>query len=331
MSNSTRFNFDCSLLLRRRFLVLAAASMWPRLTWSAERPPVVGVIRGGPRAEDLFERPFHEEMTLRGWEVGRNVQLVVLRLEGHNENLSALINELVALPVDVIVVFGDAQIQTAQQVSHDIPIVGMSEDLLGSGFVASMARPGSNTTGVSLLASELDVKRLEILHEFVPRARRVGVLADPATLSTRPQLETAARNLGVELVVTTAKDRDEIRLAIDSMVAARVEAVNVLASPILNQSRTPIMDRMRQTRLPAIYQWPETAKEGGLLAYGPSLVASYRQVAGFVDRILKGAKPGDLPIQQPTKFELVINFKTAKALGITIPQSLLQRADDVIK
>ena len=333
MSNATRFNFDCSLLPRRRFLVLAAASMWPRLTWSAEtgRPPVVGVIRGGPRAEDLFERPFHEEMSLRGWEVGRNVQLVVLRLEGHNENLSALVNELVALPVDVIVVFGDAQIQTAQQVSHDIPIVGMSEDLLGSGFVASMARPGSNTTGVSLLASELDVKRLEILHEFVPRARRVGVLADPATLSTRPQLETAARNLGVELVVTTAKDRDEIRLAIDSMVAARVEAVNVLASPILNQSRTPIMDRMRQTRLPAIYQWPETAKEGGLLAYGPSLVASYRQVASFVDRILKGATPGDLPIEQPAKFELVINFKTAKALGITISQSLLLRADKVIQ
>jgi ABC-type uncharacterized transport system substrate-binding protein len=270
-------------------------------------------------------------MSLRGWEVGRNVQLLVLRLEGHNKSLSALINELVALPVDVIVVFGDAQIRVAQQVSHDIPIVGMSEDLLGSRFVASMARPGSNTTGVSLLASELDVKRLEILHEFVPRARRVGVLADATTLPTRSQLETAARNLGIELVVATARDRDEIRLAINSMVAARVEAVNVLASPILNQSRTPIMDSMRQTRLPAIYQWPETAKEGGLVAYGPSLIASYRQVAGFVDRILKGAKPGDLPIQQPTKFDLVINYKTAKALGITIPQSLLQRADEVIK
>ena len=270
-------------------------------------------------------------MSLRGWEVGRNLQLVVLRLEGHNERLATLVKELVARPVDVIVVFGDAQIRTAQQVSHDIPIVGMSEDLLGSGLVASMARPGSNTTGVSLLASELDVKRLEILHELVPRARRVGVLADPNTVPTRPQLETAARNLGVELVVSTARSRDEIRPAIDSMVAARVEAVNVLASPILNQSRMPIMDRMRQARLPAIYQWPESAKEGGLLAYGPSLVASYRQVAGFVDRILKGAKPGDLPIQQPTKFELIINLKTAKALGITIPQSLLQRADDVIK
>jgi putative ABC transport system substrate-binding protein len=307
--------------------------MWPRLGWSTEpgRPPVVGVIRGGPRAEDLFERPFHEEMHLRGWEVGRNVQLVVLRSEGHNERLSALVNELVTRPVDVIVVFGDAQIRTAQQESRDIPIVGMSEDLLGSRFVASMARPGSNTTGVSLLASELDVKRLEILHELVPRARRVGVLADPNTVSTRPQLETAARNLGVELVFATGKDRDEINRAVDAMVAARVEAVNVLASPILNSFRTPIVDRMRQARLPAIYQWPESAKEGGLLAYGPSQVASYRQVAGFVDRILKGAKPANLPIQQPTKFELVINLKTAKALGIVIPQTLLQRADDVIK
>src|SRR5438132_8675955 len=222
--------------------------MWPRLTWSAAtgRPPVVGVIRGGPRAEDLFERPFHEEMSLHGWEVGRNVQLVVLRLEGHSERLLALVNELVARPVDVIVVFGDAQIRTAQQVSRDIPIVGMSEDLLGSRFVASMARPGSNTTGVSLLASELDVKRLEILHELVPHARRVGVLADPNTVSTRPQLETAARNLGVELVFATGKDRDEIDRAIDSMVAARVEAVNVLASPILNSLRTPIVGRIRQ-------------------------------------------------------------------------------------
>src|SRR5207253_663715 len=150
--------FESSLLPRRRFLVLAAASMWPRLTQSAERPPVVGVIRGGRRAEDLFERPFHEEMSLRGWEVGRNVQLVVRRLEGQNERLSALVDELVALPVDVIVVFGDAQIRVAQKLSHDVPIVGMSEDLLGSRFVASIARPGSNTTGVSLLASELDVK-----------------------------------------------------------------------------------------------------------------------------------------------------------------------------
>jgi putative tryptophan/tyrosine transport system substrate-binding protein len=270
-------------------------------------------------------------MSLRGWEVGRNVQLIVLRLEGHNERLSMLINELVARPVDVIVVFGDAQIRTAQQVSHDIPIVGMSEDLLASKFVASMARPGSNTTGVSLLASELDVKRLEILRELVPRARRVGVLADPNTLSTRPQLEVAAHSFGVELVFATVKDRREVDRAIDSMVAARVEAVNVLASPILNRFRRPIVDRMRQARLPAIYQWPESAKEGGLLAYGPSLVISYRQLAGFVDRILKGAKPGDLPIQQPTKFELAINLGTAKELGITIPQSLLQRADEVIQ
>ena len=207
-----RFDSDCSLLPRRRFLVLEAASMWPRLACAAEarRLPVVGVIRTGSRAEDLFEGAFVEEMRSRGWEVGRNVQFVFLWLERRNDRLSGFVTELVARPVDVIVVFGDMPIQTAQRATRVIPIVGMADDLLGSRLVASMARPGGTTTGVSLVASELDVKRLELLRELVPRARRIGVLADPNTVSTRTQLETAARALGVELVVATAKNQGEI-------------------------------------------------------------------------------------------------------------------------
>ena len=321
----------CSTFARRRLLLLGAASVWTTALCAAEtgRVPVVGVIRTFSRNDDPFERPFVEQMRVHGWEAGRNVELVFLWLERRNDRVSGFVAELVARRVDVIVVFGDPPIRTAQQATSVIPIVGMADDLLGSRLVASMARPGGNTTGVSILASELDVKRLELLRELVPRARRIGVLADPNTVSTRTQLETAARALGVELVVASVKDRDAIVPAIDSLAAQRVEAVNVLASPVLNNDS--IIDVMRRVSLPAVYQWPETARQGGLLAYGPSLIGTYRQVAGLVDRILKGAKPADLPVEQPTKLELVINLKTARALRLTIPQSLLLRADAVIQ
>jgi putative ABC transport system substrate-binding protein len=184
---------------------------------------------------------------------------------------------------------------------------------------------------VSILASELDVKRLEILRELLPHVRRVGVLVDPDTVSTRRQLEAAARNLEVELIFATARDRNEISSAIDSMIAARVEAVNILASPVFNNHRAVILGHMRRTRLPAIHQWPETARLGGLLAYGPSLVGVYRQLAGLVDRILRGAKPAELSVEQPTKFELIINQPAARELGVTVPQSLLLRADEVVR
>ena len=184
---------------------------------------------------------------------------------------------------------------------------------------------------MSILASELDVKRLEILHEFVPQARRLAVLADPSTISTRAQLTSAARYLDVELVRFEAGSPDELARALDAIAAAKVEAVNVLASPFLNVSRLPIIDRMRDARLPAIYQWAETAEEGGLLAYGPRNLLCYRHVVSLVDKVLRGAKPADLPIKQPSKYELAVNLKTARAIGITISPTLLLRADEVIE
>ena len=270
-------------------------------------------------------------MDSRGWNVGINLRIVLLWSEGRDERIPAFVSELVARPVDVIVVFGDTAIRAAQRASRIIPIVGLADDLLGSALVDNMSRPGSNTTGVSILASELDVKRLQIVRELLPHARRVGVLEDPNTVSTRRQLETAARDLDVELVIATAKDRTEIIAAIDSMVAARVEAVNILASPVFHNFRTVILGHLRRTRLPAIHQWPETASEGGLLAYGPSIVGVYRQLAGLVDRILRGSKTADLSVEQPTRFELVINLATAKALSVVVPQSLLVRADEVVR
>jgi len=176
----------------------------------------------------------------------------------------------------------------------------MTDDMIGSGLAASMARPGGNTTGVSILASELDVKRLEILHEFVPQARRIAVLIDTTRISTRPQLSSAARDLRVELVPFEAQNPDEVSRALDAIAAAKVEAVNVLASPLLNSSRLQIIDRMHTAHLPAIYQWPESAEDGGLLAYGPRTLLCYRHVVSLVDKVLRGANPADLPIEQPS-------------------------------
>jgi putative ABC transport system substrate-binding protein len=191
--------------------------------------------------------------------------------------------------------------------------------------------PGGNTTGVSILASELDVKRLEILHEFVPQARRIAVLVDTTTISTRAQLASAARNLGVELVPFEAQSPDEISRMLDAIATAKVAAVNVLASPLLNLARLQIIERMRVYRLPAIYQWPESGEDGALLAYGPRQVLCYRHVVSLVDKVLRGAKPADLPIEQPSKFELMVNLKTASALDMTISPALLLRADEMIE
>jgi putative tryptophan/tyrosine transport system substrate-binding protein len=194
-----------------------------------------------------------------------------------------------------------------------------------------MARPGSNTTGVSILASELDLKRLEVLIEFVPQARRIGVLSDLTTTSPRAQLQRGARDLNVELVWFEAREPEGLSRELDALAAAKVDAVNVLASPLLNVSRLLIIGRMLDARVPAIYQWPESAEDGGLLAYGPRNLLCYRHVISLVDKVLRGAKPADLPIEQPSKFELAVNLKTANALSMTIATALLLRADEVIE
>jgi putative ABC transport system substrate-binding protein len=242
-----------------------------------------------------------------------------------------LANEFVTRKVNLIITFGNPAVQAVQRATTTIPIVGMTDDMVGAGLAASMARPGGNTTGVSILGSELDVKRHELLHEFAPRARRIAVLADRNQFTSRPQLENASRMLGVDQSIFIARSRDDIGRALDAMEKAQVEAVNILASAILNGSRAFIIDRLRQMRLPSIYEWPESAEEGGLLGYGPRVQAMYRQVAVLVDKILRGAAPRDLPIEQPTKFELVVNLKTALAIGLTVPPTLLLRADAVIE
>jgi putative tryptophan/tyrosine transport system substrate-binding protein len=320
---------------RRAFITLlgGAAVAWP-LTARAQEAhvPVVGVLR--PNRQDVLEtfaEPFRRYMKAIGWEEGRNIRFLFAWMGGRNERATELAGELIAQKVDLIITFGDPAVRATQRATHAIPIVGMTDDMIGSGLAASLARPGGNTTGVSILASELDVKRLEILHEFVPQARRIAVLVDTTTISTRAQLASAARNLGVELVPFEAQSPDEISRMLDAIATAKVAAVNVLASPLLNLARLQIIERMRVYRLPAIYQWPESGEDGALLAYGPRQVLCYRHVVSLVDKVLRGAKPADLPIEQPSKFELVVNLKTASALDMTISPALLLRADEVIE
>jgi putative tryptophan/tyrosine transport system substrate-binding protein len=320
---------------RREFITLlgSAAVAWPLAARAQQgRLPAIGVLR--PNRKDVLEtfaEPFGRYMKAIGWEEGRNIRFRFVWTESRNELATALAGELVALNVDLIIAFGDQAIRAAQRATGTIPIVGMADDMVGSGLAASMARPGGNTTGVSILASELDVKRLEVLHEFVPQARRIAVLSDSTTISTRAQLTRGARDLDVELVWFEAGNPEELTRALDALAAVGVDAVNVLASPLLNVSRLLIIERMRSIRLPAIYQWPESAEDGGLLAYGPRNLLCYRHVVSLVDKVLRGAKAADLPIEQPSKFELAVNLKTASALGMTISPTLLLRADEVIE
>jgi len=238
---------------------------------------MVGALRSNPKDTEAFAEPFRRYVKAIGWEEGRNIRFLFVWAEGRNERAPALAGELVAKNVDLIITFGDPAIRAAQRATQTIPIVGMTDDMIGSGLVVSMARPGGNTTGVSILTLELDVKRLEILHEFLPQARRIAVLADPSTISTRAQLTSAARDLALELVRFEAQSPDEIGNALDAVASAKVDAVNVLASPILNAAHRLIIERMHNARLPTIYQFPESAEDGGLLAYGPRVSESYRR------------------------------------------------------
>jgi putative ABC transport system substrate-binding protein len=323
--------------VRRRHLIAmlaaGAAARWHPAGAQQGGGPLIGMLHLAPGDPmEQFIAGFRPYMKEHGREEGRNLRLLLLSAEGDSDRPPAAARELVARKADLIIVFGDPMIRAAQQATTTIPIVGMTDDMLGSGLVASLARPGGNTTGVSILATELDVKRLELLHEAVPQASPIGVLADFSTISTRAPLEAAARRLGIELVIRGGGDPEEAVRAADQMTKAGVKAVNVLASPVLHTARAAIIERLNRAGLPAIYQWPEMVEEeGGLLGYGPRIVACYSQVAVLADKVLKGTKPADLPIEQPTKFELAVNLKTAKAIGLDVPSMLLARADEVIE
>jgi putative ABC transport system substrate-binding protein len=249
------------------------------------------------------------------------------------DQAGAVVVEFVNSGVDVILCPGKQITATVQAATRTIPILSVSDDMIADGLVPSLAHPGGNLTGISILASELDGKRQEILMELLPASHRMAALVDPGTAAPL-QLE-ALRNAtamrGVELSVFPVGSPEEIRAGIDRAQAVEATALNVLASPLLNRYRRLIIERTAALRLAAIFQWPETAEEGGLAAYGSRFTQIYRQLAHQLVKVLRGAKPADIPVEQPTTFELVVNLKTAKDLGITIPPSILARADEVIE
>jgi putative ABC transport system substrate-binding protein len=267
-----------------------------------------------------------------GYVEGRDIAVEWRYAEGQTTRLPALAAELARLELDAIVAIGDLAIRAVRQLTTTTPIIAGSDDLVGEGHVASLARPGGNVTGVTILAAELNAKRLELLKEAVPTASRVSVLWDPATgtfhLST---LHAAARTLRVELKVHEVRSVEDLNREFEAARAWRAEALNVLASPTLHALRQRIIDQAALNRLPAIYQWEESVGAGGLMSYGPVRPDVYRAICIQLGRVLKGARPADVSVLQPTTFELIINLKTAKTLGITIPPSLILRADDVIQ
>jgi putative ABC transport system substrate-binding protein len=277
---------------------------------------------------------FFAELRRLGFIEGQNLAVdergYGLRVEQMDEHAA----ELAQSGVDVIGVGGDAAVRAAQRAISQIPILALTDDMVGQGFVRSLAKPGGNTTGVTLLASELDGKRQEILLEALPGARRIATLSD--TNVSRPSqlkaLEDAARARGVELSVHRVTQVEEITPAVDAAKASNAAGLNVLASALFFNNRKIILDRAAALQLPAMYQWPEWAEEGGLIGYGPRILQLYRDIMSRqLAALLRGTKPADLPVEQPTRFDLVINLKAAQAIGHDIPAGLVLRADKVIE
>jgi putative ABC transport system substrate-binding protein len=307
---------------------------------AAAQPPAkvarIGILSPAAAASTPLSEAIRQGLHELGYVEGQNIVIEYRFAEGRDERLADLAAELVRLKVDVIVAGGAAAIRAAQHATRTIPIVmAGTPDPVAQGFVTSLARPGGNTTGLSLLNVDLPGKRLELLKETVPQSARIAVLANPAGAYYKPMmhdLTVAARVLGVQLHVVELRSADQLDTAFAAMTQAGANALIVMADPALMDGlRGQVVDLAATSRLPAMYAWKMYVEAGGLMSYGPSLPGIYRYAATYVDKILKGAKPADLPVEQPTKFELVINLKTAQALGVTIPPTLLFLADEVIR
>jgi putative ABC transport system substrate-binding protein len=322
---------------RRRFLLTSLAgalgASHSTAAQQAGRMPRVGVLYpGGAAPLSVRLEAFRQGLRESGYVEGKSVTIESRYADGKADHLVKLAVELVERDVAAITTSGDLATRVAQKATKTIPIVAFTDDLVGAGLVASHARPGGNTTGISILSPELNVKRLEVLKAASPGISRVAALWDPATGAAQLKLmEAAARSLGLQMRVLEVGSPEALEDAFQTAHKERAEALNVLASPLLAAYSQRIVILAAKERIPAIYQWKEHVQAGGLLSYGPVLLETWRQTGLLVGKILKGTKPADVPIEQPTKFELVINLKTAKALGLTIPPSLLLRADQVIE
>ena len=321
---------------RRAFITLIGGAVtWPLAArgQQAESTPRIGLLWPGdaPPASPRMES-FRQGLRALGFVDGQNIAIELRYAQRGPQQLPELAAELISLKVGVILAPGDLAPKVAQQATETIPIVAGGDDIVGAGVVASLSRPGGNTTGLTILSPELSAKRLEILRDIIPGLSRVTALSDPTTGASQATITTsAALSLNLKLQVLEVRRREDVAGAVRAARNSQAEALNVFSSPILASLHREIIAFAAEYRLPAIYQWKEHVEAGGLVSYGPNLAAIWRQFGIIVAKLLKGVKPADLPVEQPTKFELVVNLRTAKSLDLTIPPSVLLRADEVIE
>ena len=298
--------------------------------------PRIGFLFGvSPSVVSARVEALRQGLRELGYVEGKNIVIESRSAEGKLDRLPAVAAELVRLKVNLIVSFGPPATRAAKQATATIPIVmGFDDDPVGSGFVASLARPGGNITGLSTLAPEISGKQLELLKEIVPKLSRVGFLADvtrPGTAQTLREINLAADAARVQLQYLEVRGPKDIEPAFRAAGKERADAILVLSSPILSSQRSQVVDLAAKSRLPAIYPQSDFMDAGGLMFYGPSITDLFRRAATYVDKILKGRMPTDLPVEQPMKFEFIVNLKAAKEIGLTIPPNVLVRADKVIR
>ena len=322
-----------------RFLVILVSLVGCVGMAAAQQPkkvPRIGFLSTtSPSTISARIEAFRQGLRELGYVEGKNIFIEWRFAEGKADRLRELATELVRLKVDVIVTAGPAPTRSAKQATATIPIVmAADDDPVGSGFAASLARPGGNITGLSTLSPEISGKQLELLKEIVPKLARVAVFGNssaPGNAQALKEIELAAGAFGVKLQYLEVLDAKEIETAFGTARKGRADALLVLPSPINLSARRQIVDHAAKSQLPAIYWAPEFVEAGGLMAYSVSFTDLFRRAATYVDKILKGRNPPDLPVEQPTKFEFIINLKTAKQIGLTIPPNVLARADKVIK
>jgi putative tryptophan/tyrosine transport system substrate-binding protein len=325
---------------RREFISLlgGAAAAWPLVARAqqAGKLPTIGYSGGGtPLTESQRVAAFVQRLRELGWTEGRNVAIEYRWSEGRNDRVAEIAVELVRIKVDVIVTTGTPAALAAKQATSVIPVVitGVA-DPVGSGLVASLARPGGNITGLSIQQADLAGKRLELLREVIPALRRLAILANVGNPNAVPEMgevRAAARTLGLEVAVFEIRRTEDIAPAFEALIKDRSEALYVVGDSLLTTNRIRLNTVALGARLPTSYANRESVEVGGLMSYGPNFPDLFRRAAEYVDKILRGAKPADIPVEQPTKFDLVVNLVTAKALGLTVPPSLIARADEVIE
>jgi putative tryptophan/tyrosine transport system substrate-binding protein len=323
---------------RREFITLLGGTVaaWPfaARAQQAGKQPTIGFLGAAPSIESQRIAAFVQRLRELGWIDGRNLAIEYRWAEGRDERYTEIAAELVRLKVDVIVTVATPATLAAKQATTVIPIVFLTaSDPVGTGLVATLARPGGNVTGLANQISDTTGKKLEFLREVVPGLRRLAIMANvanPAAVLDMGEAQVTGRALGLEVTTSEIRRAEDISPAFDAL-KGRADALYLCPDPLMNTNRTQINIFAVRARLPTIYGVRDFVQAGGLMSYAPNLPNQFRRAADFVDKILRGAKPGDIPVEQPTKFELVINLTTAKALGLTVPPSLLARADEVME